>query len=173
MHARVCLVLHRLGPSLSRSPERPNMGPSMHSENVIRNGGYPPQSQSRQQSPGPVAPGLPHSPVSYPGPSISSGGVGPGISAGGGMPSSLSQGGASMMQYASRSQEGGVPPSSSEEWENLQRPQQPFSNGVNGNSASNSRPGSRPNSGSFSRTGGDSYPNPYHNQNGSSNGHMR
>lgn len=186
---------NRLGPSLSRSPERPNVGPSMHSENPIRNmnGGYQPQSQS----PAPLAPGLPHSPASYSGPSISGGGGGAGVGAGGGgMPSSLSQGGASMMQqggtgmmqqggpsmmqYASsRSQEGGVPPSSSEEWENvqLQRPQQPFSNGVGVNghgtsgSNSNSRPGSRPNSGSFSRSGGDSYPNPY--QNGNGNGHMR
>lgn len=159
--------MDRLGPSLSRSPERPSVGPSMHSENIIRNGGYQPQSQSRQQSPAPIPPNLPHSPVSYPGPGVGGGSVGSG-----GMPSSLSQGGASMLQYASRSQEGGggVPPNSSDEWENLPRPPQPFSNGVNGSSGTNSRPGSRPNSGQFSRTGGgDPYPNQY--QNG--NGHMR
>ncbi|KAA1468848.1 RhoGAP-domain-containing protein [Dentipellis sp. KUC8613] len=111
----------RLGPNLSRSPERPPMAPSAQSENIMRNGFH-----SRNQSPTPPQPMLAHSPVSYPAP--------------GAIPASLSQGVAMIQSPQARPVNGQMP---DRDWANSQRPVQQQSQPLPGSrpsSASFTRP---------------------------------
>ncbi|KAI0057251.1 RhoGAP-domain-containing protein [Artomyces pyxidatus] len=112
----------RLGPAMSRSPDRPGMPPSSMSENVIRNG-----YQSRQQSPQPT---LPHSAMSFPSP-----GQQP--------PNSLSQGVAMIQspQPQPRYANGNGSLSSDSEWNAQRSPPPPLQSGSRPSSAAFSRPG--------------------------------